>query len=183
MAQLATLALALVCFGVGERVHGSGFVTAFAGGLAYAMVSPRSGGRPTMTQVSDAAGELLELLVFALFGAVAVVPAWRDVSWRVVLFAVLGLIAVRLAAVAIALLGSGLPARSTLFIGWFGPRGIGTLVLGVIVIDQGEINQGALIANAVAVTVTVSLLLHSLTAPLGIRLGEGKDTGRGSGST
>lgn len=182
-AQLATLALALVCFGVGERVHGSGFVTAFAGGLAYAMVSPRSGGRPTMTQVSDAAGELLELLVFALFGAVAVVPAWRDVSWRVVLFAVLGLIAVRLAAVAIALLGSGLPARSTLFIGWFGPRGIGTLVLGVIVIDQGEINQGALIANAVAVTVTVSLLLHSLTAPLGIRLGEGKDTGRGSGST
>jgi sodium/hydrogen antiporter len=181
-AQLATLALALVCFGVGERLHGSGFVTAFTGGLAYAMVWPKSDAPAAMTQVSDAAGELLELTVFALFGAVVVVPAWRDVGWRVVLFAVLALFVVRVASVAIALVGSGLPTRSTLFMGWFGPRGIGTLVLGLIVIERGELHEGALITQAVVVTVTLSLVVHSLAAPLGVRLCQQNDTSADSPS-
>jgi NhaP-type Na+/H+ or K+/H+ antiporter len=174
-AQLATLALALVCFGLGERLHGSGFVTAFVGGLAYAVVSRRSGTQAAATQVSDAAGQLLELLVFALFGAVAVVPAWRDAGWRVVVFAALALIAVRIASLAIALAGSGLPRRSKLFMGWFGPRGIGTLVLGLIVIKEGEIKQGTLITQAVVVIVTLSLILHSITAAPGIRLCQQED--------
>jgi sodium/hydrogen antiporter len=167
-AQLATVALALVCFGSGERLHASGFVAAFAGGLAYAMISPRSDDGPTMTVVSDAAGQLLELLVFALFGGFAVIPAWRDAGWRVVVFAVVALFGVRVAAVAIALLGSGLPLSDTLFIGWFGPRGIGSVVLGLLVIQQGAIHQDALIKQAVVIVVTVSLVVHSLTAPLGI---------------
>jgi len=169
-AQLATLALALVCFGLGERLHASGFVTAFAGGLAYAAVSAKSTDLPAMTQVSDAAGELLELLVFALLGGFSVIPAWRDVGWRVVLFAVLALFVVRIAAVAVPCVRSGLSTPSTLFMGWFGPRGIGTLVLGVLVIDRGAIQQGSLVKQAVVVTVTISLVLHSLTLPLGIRL-------------
>jgi sodium/hydrogen antiporter len=169
-AQLATLALALVCFGLGERLHGSGFVTAFVGGLAYAVVLRRNDTQGAATQVSDAAGQVLELLVFALFGAMAVVPAWRDAGWRVVVFAALALIVVRIAALAIALAGSGLPRRSKLFMGWFGPRGIGTLVLGLIVIGEGEIKQGTLITQAVVVIVTLSLILHSVTAAPGIRL-------------
>jgi len=169
-AQLATVALALVCFGIGERLHASGFVAAFAGGLAYAVFAPRSDVGPTMTVVSDAAGQLLELLVFALFGGFAVIPVWRDAGWRVVVFAVVALIGVRVAAVAIALLSSGLPLSDTLFIGWFGPRGIGSVVLGLLVIEQGEIHQHALIKQAVVIVVTVSLVVHSLTAPVGIRL-------------
>jgi sodium/hydrogen antiporter len=169
-AQLSTLALALVCFGLGERLHGSGFVTAFVGGLSYTVVLRRSGTQAAASQVSDAAGQVLELLVFALFGAVAVVPAWREAGWRVVLFAALALIVVRSASLAVALAGSGLPRRSQLFMGWFGPRGIGTLVLGLIVIGEGEIKQGALITQAVVVIVTLSLILHSVTAAPGIRL-------------
>jgi sodium/hydrogen antiporter len=175
-AQLATLSLALICYGVGEQLHASGFVTAFAGGLAYAMVGSKSRDRPGTTQVSDAAGELLELLVFALFGGFAVIPALRDAGWRLVLFAVVALILVRVIAVVIALLGSGLAIRSTVFMGWFGPRGIGTLVLGLLVIDRGEIQQGALIRQAVVVTVTVSLVLHSFTARPAIRLCQQPDT-------
>jgi sodium/hydrogen antiporter len=177
-AQLATLTLAIVCFTVGERLHGSGFVTAFAGGLTFAIASSKSADRVATTQVSDATGQLLELLVFALFGAAVVVPSWRDAGWRVVVFAVLAVIAVRVAAVALALVGSGLPARSTVFMGWFGPRGIGTLVLGLIVMERGEIQQGALITQAVVVTITVSLVVHSFTAPLGIRLCEPTDASK-----
>ncbi|HUO37995.1 MAG TPA: cation:proton antiporter, partial [Mycobacterium sp.] len=169
-AQLATLALALICFGVGERLHASGFVTAFTAGLAYALVSPGDAEHPATTQVSDAAGQLLELLVFAIFGGFAVVPAWQHAGWRVVVFAVAALIVVRVAAVTVAMVGSRLPARSVLFMGWFGPRGIGTLVLGLIVIGRGEIQQAALISQAVVITVTASLILHSVTTPVGIRL-------------
>ena len=156
-AQLATVALALVCFEVGERLQGSGFVTAFAGGLAYSMMMNRAGAQ-IPSQVTDAAGQLLELIVFAMFGSYAVFVGWRDADWRVVLFAV------------VALIGSDLPARSRLFIGWFGPRGIGTLVLGLLMVERGEIRQSTTIMQAVVVTVTVSLVVHSLTAPIGIRL-------------
>jgi sodium/hydrogen antiporter len=122
----------LTCFELGERLHASGFVTAFAGGLAYAMVSRQGGDDQAPTQVSDAAGELLELLVFAIFG--------------------------------------GLSGRSVLFMGWFGPRGIGTLVLGLLVIGRGDIQHGALISQVVVVTVTASLVVQSLTTPAGISL-------------
>ena len=168
-AQLATGALALVCFEVGERLHGSGFVAAFAGGLAYSMMVRRAGAQMP-SQVTDAAGQLLELMVFAMFGSYAVFVGWRDADWRVVLFAVIAVFVVRLAAVSVALVGTDLSAGGRLFIGWFGPRGIGTLVLGLVMIGRGEIEQSAIITQAVVVTVTVSLVVHSLTAPLGIRM-------------
>jgi NhaP-type Na+/H+ or K+/H+ antiporter len=167
-AQLATLAVALVCFQVGEGLHGSGFVAAFAGGLAFAFMAKRAGVPPDI-QVSDAAGQLLELMVFAMFGSYAVVVGWRDAGWRVVVFAVLALFAVRMVAVSAALIRSDLPARNRLFIGWFGPRGIGTLVLGLLVVERGQIEQESLIIQVVVVTVTLSLVLHSLTAWPGIK--------------
>ncbi|MDT5105950.1 MAG: sodium/hydrogen antiporter [Mycobacterium sp.] len=167
-AQLATLAVALVCFQVGEGLHGSGFVAAFAGGLAFAFMAKRIGVPPD-TQVSDAAGQLLELMVFAMFGSYAVVVGWRDAGWRVVLFAVLALFAVRMIGVGVALIRSDLPARNRLFIGWFGPRGIGTLVLGLLVVERGQIEQESLITQVVVVTVTLSLVVHSLTAWPGIK--------------
>ncbi len=167
-AQLATLAVALVCFQVGEGLHGSGFVAAFAGGLAFAFVAKRTGVPPD-TQVSDAAGQLLELMVFAMFGGYAVIVGWRDADWRVVVFAVVALLGVRLVAVNLALIRSDLPVRNRLFMGWFGPRGIGTLVLGLFVVQQGVIEQQQLITQVVAVTVTLSLVVHSLTAWPGIR--------------
>ena len=85
------------------------------------------------------------------------------------LFAVLAVFAVRVVAVLLALIGSDLPAYSRVFIGWFGPRGIGTVVLGLIVLERGQIEESAVIVQVVVVAVTISLLVHSLTAPLGIR--------------
>lgn len=168
-AQLATLAMALLCFQLGEALHASGFVAAFVGGLTHAAVTRRENSQRA-TEFTDATAQLLELMVFALFGAYSVVVGWREAGWAVIVFAVLALVMVRLIAVSIALLGSGLPPRSRLFIGWFGPRGIGTLVLGLLVIDDGNIGHVDLIAQVVVVTVTLSLVLQSLTAFTGIRL-------------
>jgi len=130
----------------------------------------RRAGAQMPSQVTDAAGQLLELMVFAMFGSYAVFVGWRDADWRVVLFAVVALFVVRLVAVSAALIGTDLQPRSRLFIGWFGPRGIGTLVLGLLMIQRGEIEQADMITHSVVVAVTVSLVVHSLTAPFGIRL-------------
>lgn len=168
-AQLATVALALVCFELGERLDGSGFVAAFVGGLAFSVMLRRAGDQMP-SQVTDATGQLLELVVFAMFGSYAVIVGWRDADWRVVVFAVVAVFGVRVVAVSTALLGSDLSVRGRFFVGWFGPRGIGTLVLGLLMIERGEIQQGAMITQAVVVAVTVSLVVHSLTTPLGVRL-------------
>jgi sodium/hydrogen antiporter len=167
-AQLATLAVALVCFEVAERFHGSGFVAAFAGGLAFAFAAKRVGVAPEM-QVSEAAGQLLELMVFAMFGSYAVIAGWRDAGWRVVIFAVLAVFVVRMVSVQAALFRSDLPARNRVFIGWFGPRGIGTLVLGLLIVNRGQIEQEHLITQVAVVAVTLSLVVHSMTAWPGIR--------------
>ena len=168
-AQLATLAVALLAFGAGESLHASGFVAAFAAGMAFALLSGTDRD-PESMQVCDAVGELLELLVFAMFGAFAVNVAWREAGWRIVVFALVALFAVRVVAVALAMFRSGVPTAHTLFMGWFGPRGIGTLVLGLLVVNKGDIAHASVIGQAVVVTVTVSLVLHSLTAPLAVRL-------------
>lgn len=167
-AQLATLALAFICFQVGEWIDASGFVAAFTGGLVFAAVS-RRGTEELPTKVSDATGQLLELLVFAMFGAFAVIDGWRNATWPIVVFAILALFAVRMAAVLIALFGTRMPMRQRAYIGAMGPRGIGTVVLGLIVIDEGEVQQSGLIATVVVVTVTLSLVLHSLLAWPGVR--------------
>ena len=168
-AQLATLALAFVCFQLGEWMEASGFVAAFSGGLAFSFIS-RSNDDELPTQVSDATGQLLELMVFAMFGAFAVIDGWRNADWRVVLFSVLALFMVRIVAVLVSLVRTSMPMSSRLFIGWFGPRGIGTLVLGLLVINRGEMEHAGLIGTVGVVTVSLSLVLHSLSTAPGIRL-------------
>ncbi len=158
---------ALLCFEVGGQLDGSGLVAAFAGGLGFAFVAKRTGGRPD-THVSDAAAHLLELGIFAMFGAYAVVAAWREVGWRVVAFAVVALFGVRLIAVLVALIRTDLPARDRLFIGWFGPRGLGTMVLGLIMIEHGGGHLEYWVTQVVGVTVSLSLVVHSLTVWPGI---------------
>jgi NhaP-type Na+/H+ or K+/H+ antiporter len=167
-AQLATLALAFVCFQLGEQIEASGFVAAFTGGLAFSLITRRRTDEDIPTQVSDAAAQLLELMVFAMFGAFAVIDGWLRADWRVVLFAVLALFAVRIVTVLVSLVRTDLPMSDRWFIGWFGPRGIGTVVLGLLVINRGEIENTELISTVVVVTVTLSLLLHSLTLAPGI---------------
>jgi len=168
-AQLATLALAFICFQLGEWIEASGFVAAFTGGLAFSFITRRRTDEDIPTQVSDAAAQLLELMVFAMFGAFAVIDGWLRADWRVVLFAVLVLFAVRIVAVLISLLRTDLPTSDRWFIGWFGPRGIGTVVLGLLVVNRGDIENTELFSTIVVVTVTLSLLLHSLTVAPGIR--------------
>ncbi len=119
--QFAVLGLAVVAYALTIEASGNGFVAAFVGGLAFGSITPAADEH--VLAFSDDVGELLSLLVWFVFGAAMIVPAFKHLEWQDVVFAVLALTVVRMVPVAIALAGVGLDRATIAFIGWFGPRG------------------------------------------------------------
>jgi NhaP-type Na+/H+ or K+/H+ antiporter len=107
---------------------------------------------------------LLSLLVWFAFGAVMLVPGIEDADWRDVVFAVLALTFVRMLPVGIALAGSGLDRATVAFLGWFGPRGLASVVFGLIAVDALAPAEARLVLGAVVITVGLSVLAHGVSA-------------------
>jgi sodium/hydrogen antiporter len=168
-AGVAVLALALLAYSAPLAVGGNGFIGAFCGGMAFGA----AGGRREQAELAflEQASGALSLLVWLTFGAVGVPIMVDRLGFRLVLYAVLSLTVVRMVPVALSLLGSGLDRGTVLFVGWFGPRGLASLVFALIAFD--EIGAGADEAIAlVAATVFLSVLAHGLSAsPLAARYG------------
>jgi NhaP-type Na+/H+ or K+/H+ antiporter len=158
---LAVFGLAVFAYGVALVAHGNGFVAAFVAGLAFGTVRGEHRGNLGFT---EEAGTLLSLLVWFAFGAVMLVPGIEDADWRDVVFAVLALTIVRMVPVGIALAGSGLDRATVAFVGWFGPRGLASVVFGLIAVDALAPAEGRLVLGAVVVTVGLSVLAHGMSA-------------------
>jgi sodium/hydrogen antiporter len=167
--HLVVLAIAVLAYGLALVAHTNGFVAAFAGGLAFGTAFPNT---EDVLVLTEEGGTLLSLLVWFSFGAVMLVPGLQAATWRDVLFGVLALTIVRMGAVALALAGMGLDRGTVAFIGWFGPRGLASVVFGLIAVDSLDPSQSRVVLGAVVVTVALSVLAHGLTAsPLGRRYG------------
>ena len=166
---VAVLALALTAYATALAVHGNGFVAAFCGGIAFGAAAGRRG--PAELVFLEQVGGAVSLLVWLAFGAIAVPIALDRLDWTILLYAVLSVTVVRMVPVALALLGSGTDRNTVLFIGWFGPRGLASLVFALLALE--EIGSGADGAVAViAVTVLLSVLAHGVSAaPLAARYG------------
>jgi NhaP-type Na+/H+ or K+/H+ antiporter len=160
--QLAALALALLAWASAEEVQGSGLVAAFIAGLAFG-ISERELA-PKAIAFSEDLGQLLSLLVFFALGVIAV-EVLPEATWQMALYAALSLTVVRLLPVALALLGTGLDARTVAFLGWFGPRGLASILLALILlVEYPDVPGGVTIFVVVAVTVLASIFLHGATA-------------------
>jgi sodium/hydrogen antiporter len=167
---LAVLGIALLAYAAAVEGGGNGFVAAFAGGLAFGSIMPK--GQAATLGFTDDAGELLSLLVWFLFGATMIVPAFEHFIWQDAVFAVLALTAVRMAPVALALTGTGLDRATVSFIGWFGPRGLASVVFALIAVDSLDPADGDRVLAAVSLTVLLSVVAHGVTAsPLAARYG------------
>jgi sodium/hydrogen antiporter len=166
----AVLALAMCAYACSLALHGNGFIAAFVGGLAFGAASGRGGQR--LVPFVEETGGLVSLLVWLAFGAVAVVPALRDLTWQTVVYAVLSLTVIRMAPVALALAGGGLGRAAVVFIGWFGPRGLASVVFALLALeDLGEKGVGPAV-EVIAVTILLSVVLHGASAePLARRYG------------
>ena len=159
--ELAVLLLAVISFVAVDRLDGSGFVGAFVAGIAMGAVAPEMAARRETT--AGSIGDLLVLLVFAIFGAEAIWPAFEGLTVQIVAYALLSLTVVRMVPVAIALARSGLSRATYLYVGWFGPRGTASVIFGLVVIEE-TLPATSLIVHVIGLTVTLSIVLHGLSA-------------------
>ena len=137
--RLALLALAIIAWALADQIGGNGFIAAFVGGLLIGPTVKRLGER--VIRFTEAEGQLLNLSVFFIFG-VLVLGAIQPLSWEVVLYALLSLTLIRMLPVALSLYGTHLRSVSVLFAGWFGPRGLASIVLGLIVVEEAPLLPG-----------------------------------------
>jgi sodium/hydrogen antiporter len=164
----ALLGLAVCAYASGVAVHGNGFIAAFVGGLAFGTASGRRG-RPLVPFVEET-GALVSLLVWLTFGAVEVVPAVESLTWQIVLYAVLSLTVIRMVPVAAALIGSGLGRATIALVGWFGPRGLASVVFALLALEELDSPAARHAIAFITVTVLISVVVHGATAdPLATR--------------
>lgn len=168
--RLVPAALALLVYVAADRLGGSGFIAAFVGGLVAGAVA---GDEVEVNEFLDEEGRFLTFAVFFVFGALAA-NVIAHTSLDLVVYALLSLTVVRMVPVAIALVGTRLHPPTVAFIGWFGPRGLASIILATVaVVDLAPTLPGAaVIVRAMVVTVLFSVVAHGVTAgPLSARLG------------
>ena len=160
--QVIPVAGAALAYGVASALGGSGFIAAFVGGMAFRAVIKRD--PEDVNRLTEEVGGVLNGVTFILFGAILLGPALGELTWDLALYAVLSLTVVRMAPVALAMLGSRARLPTIGFLGWFGPRGLASIVFAVIVVEESELPHENLLVLAIYITVGMSVLAHGLTA-------------------
>lgn len=161
--QLTVITVPLLAYGAAVLVEGSGFIAAFVAGLAFGTLARDVGG--DAYELTEDVGQLLTALTFLVFGGLAL-DQLRGGGALPFVYAVLSLTVVRMLPVAVSLLGSGTRRPTVAFVGWFGPRGLASVLLLVLTLEAAGGAPGVqAVAAAVTWTVLLSILLHGLSAP------------------
>jgi NhaP-type Na+/H+ or K+/H+ antiporter len=160
--QIVPLAAAGLAWGIATPIGGSGFIGAFVGGVAFQALRRDTAG--DVAHLVDEAGAVLGAVTFVVFGAVLLGPALDELTMSIVLYALLSLTVIRMAPVALALVGTGMRSQTTRFLGWFGPRGLASIVFALMLEEDGGVPHAETIMVTAFVTVGLSVLLHGLTA-------------------
>ncbi|MEM9610375.1 MAG: cation:proton antiporter [Actinomycetota bacterium] len=169
-AQLAFLAMAIGAWSLASTLDGNGFIAAFVAGLTLAVTTDGEGEEHVL--VAEDVGQLLALVAFVLFGALFVGPALGELTVPVLVCAVGTLTMGRMLPVAVSLTGTGLRRPTVAFIGWFGPRGLASLLFGLLLVTEAEIEAGDDLFTVITTVVLASIILHGMTAgPLARRYG------------
>ena len=160
--QVIPAAGAALAYGVAVGLHGSGFIAAFVAGMVFHLALRRDPG--DLNQLNEQVGNVLSAVTFVLFGAILLGPALEELTWELVLYAMLSLTVVRMVPVAIAMWGSRARRPTVGFLGWFGPRGLASIVFALIVVQESQLPHEALIELAIYLTVGLSVFAHGLSA-------------------
>ena len=166
--QLGVVALPLLCLLFSAAIGASMFIAAFVAGLVF-QVGLKGTARHEV-EFTDEWGQLINLAVFFLFGMV-VASDWAHFTWTHWLYACLSLTVVRILPVAVSLVGTRLHPATVLFMGWFGPRGLASIVLGLVYLEMEPHLPGEeTIRLTVIATVCLSIFAHGLSAVPGLNL-------------
>jgi NhaP-type Na+/H+ or K+/H+ antiporter len=169
--QIAILALALLAYQGSVAIGGNGFIAAFAGGILFGAATRRRLAAPV--QFTETVGLAGSFLVWSLFGALFVGELLtQDLAARPIVYAVLSLTVIRMVPVAVALMGARLRPATVAFVGWFGPRGLASVVFTLLALEEIEHGGGAMLLQTVTWTILLSVVLHGISAsPLAARYG------------
>src|SRR3954469_18262773 len=153
---------ARLAYGTARPLGGSGFIAAFVGGLCFGTLARDHAN--LLGGFNEELGDLFNSVTFLAFGAALLGPSTGGVDWRVVVYAVASLTVVRMVPVALALLGSGARRETVAFVGWFGPRGLASIVFAVILVEDANLAHESVLLNTIFLTVALSVLLHGVSA-------------------
>jgi NhaP-type Na+/H+ or K+/H+ antiporter len=168
---VAILCVALAAFALAESIGGNGFISAFTAGLFFGSLIRHH--CKYLFEFMESEGHLLTIITFIIFGAVMLPQALNHAVWDTVLLALLFLTLIRMLPIALAVTGLGLSLPSKLFLGWFGPRGIASILFALLILEDYPVPGGEELLACVVITVALSILLHGVTAaPLAKAYGE-----------
>jgi len=159
--EIPIVALAAACFAAAQAAGGSGFIACFVGGLLLSGLHARH--KEELLRGAAHMGEALALLTWVVFGGIVVARMIDRITWPALLYAMLSLTVVRMLPVFLCLIGTRTSTTDKLFIGWFGPRGLATIVFAVLVLDE-KLPGNDTIMLAAGWTVLLSVIAHGVTA-------------------
>jgi NhaP-type Na+/H+ or K+/H+ antiporter len=160
--QVIPAAGAALAYGTASALDGSGFIAAFVAGMVFRLALGRD--PEDLNQLGEQVGNVLNGVTFLLFGAILLGPALGELTWELALYAVVSLTVVRMVPVAIAMWRTRARPPTLGFLGWFGPRGLASIVFALIVIEESHLPHENLIVLAIYVTVGLSVFAHGLSA-------------------
>jgi len=159
--EIPIVALAAACFAAAQAAGGSGFIACFVGGLLLSRLGARH--KKDLLRGAEHMGEALALLTWVVFGGIVVAKLIDRVTWPALIYAILSLTVIRMVPVFLCLIGTRTSTADKLFIGWFGPRGLATIVFAVLVLDE-KLPGSDTIILAAGWTVLLSVIAHGVTA-------------------
>jgi NhaP-type Na+/H+ or K+/H+ antiporter len=148
-------------FGIADSLGGSGFIAAFVGGVVFGVIGRRD---VEAAEFSEELGGVLNGVTLVVFGAGVLGAVWSDVGLVELAYAMLSLTVVRMLPVALAMVGSHARAPTVWFLGWFGPRGLASIVFGVVVVEAAGLPHTSDLVIALTVTVALSVVAHGVSA-------------------
>jgi sodium/hydrogen antiporter len=163
--QIDAVATPLLAYTLAAALGGSGFIAAFVAGIVFRIVAADRAKEATF--LAEQTGELLNAVTFLLFGAVLLGPALGELEWPIAAYALASLTVVRMLPVALAMVGAGMRRVTVGFLGWFGPRGLASIVFVLILLEETHLPERSLMLTVVTWTVALSVYAHGLTAATG----------------
>ncbi len=160
--KLSVIGISVLAFACAELIGGNGFIAAFVAGLTLGNTA-RSISR-CLVEFGETEGQLLSLLTFSLFGAWVVPPALANADASSWIYAILSLTILRMLPIAISLLGLGMRPRTFLFLGWFGPRGLASILFFLLVLEEASLPATERLQTVIGLTVLSSIVAHGITA-------------------
>lgn len=159
--SMIVVVLSIAIFSLSEHLGGSGFIGCFAGGILFGVLAKKE--KESFVVPAEGLSEILSVATWMYFGAIGISLLFTEMSWQILLYGILSLTIVRMLPVYLVLKGTGVTKYEKVFTGWFGPRGLASIVFAVMLINESSPHIRTILLT-ITFTIVLSVMLHGLSA-------------------